>query len=146
MKMMFDVVVSSQRMEMGKKKMRTVKIKESYLIPAMSFTEAEARTHKEAKALIGGDFSVSSIKRANYSEIWTDSEDLRTDNPKFFKGKVFLVTLNEKSGKEKKTAIYVLVEAKDLQGAKDSIVSNMKGTMSDYQIETVSSTKIVEVF
>lgn len=146
MKMMFDVVVSSQRMEMGKKKMRTVKIKESYLIPAMSFTEAEARTCKEAKALIGGDFSVSSIKRANYSEIWTDSEDLRTDNPKFFKGKVSLVTLNEKSGKEKKTAIYVLVEAKDLQGAKDSIVRNMKGTMSDYQIETVSSTKIVEVF
>lgn len=146
MKMMFDVVVSYQKMEMGKKKMRTVKIKESYLIPAMSFTEAEARATKEAKALIGGDFSVSSIKRANYSEIWKNCDRGTDSIVKFFKGKVSLVTLNEKTGKEKKTAIYVLVEAGDLQNAKDSIVRNMKGTMSDYLIESVSGTKIMEVF
>lgn len=125
------------------------KVTESYLIDAMSFTEAEAKTIKEAQEFISGEFTVTAIKRANYSEVWMDESEVYDDKAapfKFFKGKVVFITLDERTAKESKTSIYVLVEAQDLQDAKDRIVEKMKGTMADYQIESVSETKIVEVY
>ena len=49
----------------GKEKM----VSEPYLIDAVSFTEAESRIHKELEPYISGDFFVSSIKIANFSEL-----------------------------------------------------------------------------
>jgi hypothetical protein len=125
------------------------KVTESYLIDAMSFTEAEAKAIKEAQGFISGEFTVTAIKRANYSEIWLDESEVYNDEAapcKFFKGKVVFISLDEKTAKESKSSTYMLVEAHDLQDAKDRIVEKMKGTMADYQIESVSETKIVEVY
>lgn len=125
------------------------KVTESYLIDAMSFTEAEAKAIKEAQDFISGEFTVTAIKRANYSEVWLNESEVYNDEAaplKFFKGKVVFITLDERTAKESKSSIYVLVEAQDLQDAKDRIVEKMKGTMADYDIESVSETKIIEVY
>lgn len=45
------------------------KVTEPYLVDALSFTEAEARIIEEMTPFISGEFTVSDIKRANYSEI-----------------------------------------------------------------------------
>lgn len=46
------------------------KVTEPYLVDALSFTEAEARIIEEITPYISGEFTVSDIKRANYSELF----------------------------------------------------------------------------
>ena len=54
-------------MEDGKNK----KVTESYLVDALSFTVAEARIIQEMTPLIRGVFTVSDIKRAKYTELFS---------------------------------------------------------------------------
>lgn len=51
------------------------KVTEPYLVDALSFTEAEARIIEEITPFISGEFTVSDIKRANYSELFPYEED-----------------------------------------------------------------------
>lgn len=51
------------------------KVTEPYLVDALSFTEAEARIIEEMTPFISGEFTVSDIKRANYSELFPCEED-----------------------------------------------------------------------
>ena len=46
------------------------KVTEPYLVDALSFTEAEARIIEEVSPFISGEFSVSAVKRANFSELF----------------------------------------------------------------------------
>ena len=52
------------------------KVTEPYLVDALSFTEAEARIIEEITPYISGEFTVSDIKRANYSELFPSEKDL----------------------------------------------------------------------
>lgn len=65
---------------------------------------------------------------------------------KWWSVKYNLITLDEKSGKERRTAVYVMVQANDQQGATDRFNKGMKGTMFDYEIEKVAETKIMDVY
>ena len=56
----------------------TKKVTEPYLVDALSFTEAEARITEEITPFMTGEFTVSDIKRANYSELFY-SEDTSAD-------------------------------------------------------------------
>ena len=60
-------------------------------------------------------------------------------------GSVF-ITLDEKSGAEKKTSTQVLVQAADLRDAVKKLDEGMKGTMADYQIGMVSETPLMDVY
>lgn len=119
------------------------KVTEPYLVDALSFTEAEARIIEEVSPFISGEFTVSDIKRANYSELF-DSENAEAD--RWFKCKLLFITLDEKSGAERKTATTVLVKAKDLRDAVKNLDEGMKGTMADYTIASVAETAIMDVF
>ena len=51
------------------------KVNRTYLVDALSFTEAEARIIEEMTPFISGEFTVSDIKRANYSELFPSEEE-----------------------------------------------------------------------
>ncbi len=119
------------------------KVMEPYLVDALSFTEAEARIIEEMTPFISGEFTVSDIKRANYSELFP-CEDEAAD--RWFKCKLVFITLDEKSGAEKKTSTQVLVQAADLRDAVKRLDEGMKGTMADYQIASVAETAIMDVY
>ena len=110
----------------------TKKVTEPYLVDALSFTEAESRIIEEITPFISGEFTVADIKRANYSEIFPS--DAEADD-KWFKCKLYFITLDEKSGVEKKSATNILVQASDLREAVKNLDEGMKGTMADYVIE-----------
>ena len=124
-------------MENGKVK----KVAEPYLVDALSFTEAEARTIEEVTPFISGEFTIMAMKRAANSETF-----LFDNGDRFFKCRLAFITLDEKSGAERKTKSTMLVQANDLQQAKDRLVEQMKGTMADYTIEKVEETDIVDVY
>ena len=119
------------------------KVTEPYLVDALSFTEAEARIIEEMTPFITGEFTVSDIKRANYSELFPSEEEAAD---RWFKCKLVYITLDEKSGAEKRTSTMVLVQAADLRDAVKKLDEGMKGTMADYIIASVSETPLMDVY
>ena len=117
------------------------KATEAYLVDALSFTEAEARIIKEIEPFISGEFEVSAIKRYKVSEFFEDKA-----GDKWYRCKVMFITIDERSGSEKKTASYMLVRATDLKTAREKLESGMKGTMADYDNAEIKETNIIDVF
>ena len=56
------------------------------------------------------------------------------------------MTLDEKTGKERKTSQNVLIQAADLRGAITRLDEGMKGSMMDYVIASVAETQIMDVY
>lgn len=117
------------------------KVTEPYLVDALSFTEAEARIIEELKPYITGEFTIADIKRAKYSELFFND-----NGDRYFKAKVLFVTLDEKSGTEKKTASQMLAQASDLKEALAIVEKGMAGTLADYVIASLAETTILDVF
>jgi len=134
----FECKVSYEKMlENGMQK----KVTEPYLVDALSFTEAEARIIEEIKPYISGEFTIADIKRAKFSEMFFNE-----NGDRFFKAKIYFITLDEKSGSEKKTAAQMLAQASDLKEALAVIEQGMAGTLADYTIASLSETPIVDIF
>lgn len=93
------------------------------------------------KVYVGEDFKIVNIKLTNYLEIAAFE-----DTDIWFKSKISLLYFDEENGKEKKSNIYMLVQANDAKNAYDNTIATLKGTISDFTIPSVSETKIVEVF
>ena len=118
-------------------------VNEQYLFEALSFTEAEARTIKELKPFMSGKFSIPQIVKPNISELMLSNE---SDADRYYKVKVAFISLDEKSGIEKKTTSAMLVQAKDFKNAYDRFMASMKGSISDYEITSIAETKILDYF
>lgn len=116
-------------------------VTETNIVNALSFTEAEARIIEEITPYISGDFTVSAVKKTNISEIFYDEKGDR-----WYKVKVLFITLDEKSGVEKQTANYMLVQASDFHNALENFMDGMKSTMADFKIASISETNIMDVF
>lgn len=119
------------------------KVTEPYLVDALSFTEAEARIIEEMAPFITGEFSVSDIKRANYSELFPSEEE---SADRWFSCRLEFITLDEKSGAEKKTKTNVLVQAADLRDAMKKLDEGMKGTMAYYNAVCIKETALMDVY
>jgi S-adenosylmethionine:diacylglycerol 3-amino-3-carboxypropyl transferase len=117
------------------------RVSELYLVDALSFTEAEARIIEEIRPFISGEFTVAGIKRARLAELFFNPLGDR-----YFRAKVYFVTLDEKSGSEKKTAVQMLAQAATVREAIDVVEEGMKGTMADYVIASVTETLLIDVF
>ena len=65
---------------------------------------------------------------------------------KWYKSKLQLITIDEKTAREKKTSVYYLVQGSSLENARRNIDEVMGGTMIDYVISAVSETPVMDVF
>ena len=126
-------------MENGQNK----KVTEPYLVDALSHTEAEARIIEEMTPYISGEFTVAGIVPAKYSELFFADEEAAD---RWFKCKLAFLTLDEKSGAEKRTMTNVLVQAADLRDSVKKLDEGMKGSMADYLILSVAETPIMDVY
>ena len=136
----FECKVKYERtMDDGKVK----KVNEPYLVDALSFTEAEQRIIEERKHYMSGEFQVSDIKRARYAELF-ETDDESAD--RWFKVKLTFITLDEKTGAEKKTSQNVLVQAADLRDAVKRLDEGMKSSMMDYVISSVAESPLLDVY
>ena len=114
---------------------------EPYLVDAVSYTEAESRITEEMSAYISEEFKITNIKMANYAEIHPFEN---TD--RWFKTRVSLMAYDEESGKERKSNMYLLIQANDVKEAFDNTVQVMKSTMGEYSIPAISESPIMDVF
>lgn len=116
-------------------------VAEPYLVDALSFTEAEARIIEEIKPFISGEFGVSNIRRRKFTETFLDETGDR-----YYDAKLNFITLDEKSGSEKRTTVHMLVQASNIDDALEIVKSEMKKSMIDYSIVAISETPIMDVF
>lgn len=116
-------------------------VTEAYLVDALSYTEAESRINEEMTAYISDEFKITNIKPVNFSEVYPIE-----DCDKWFKSKISLVAYDEESGKERKTNIYLLVQGNDAKHAYENTCEAMKNSMGDYEIPSVSESKILDIF
>ena len=119
------------------------KVVETYTIDALSFTEAEQRIMEEMSSYISGEFTIKDIKIAAYKEVFFSDED---SADRWYKTKLQFITIDEKTAKEKKSAVNYLVNAGTLNGAVKNIDEVMGGTMIDYVISSVAETTLMDVF
>lgn len=120
---------------------KIVKVSQKNLVDALSFTEAEARIIEEMKPFVSGEFKVAGIVPKKINEIFYNE-----NGDKWFRAKVNFITLDEEKGVERKTANTMLVQACDIKEAREGLVEGMKGSMADYEVESITETKIVDVF
>ena len=118
------------------------KVTELYIVDAISFTEAEERITRELQPFVSGDFDVITIKRTRYSEFINDA----AFDDKFFKAKVMFITLDEKTAKPKRTPVFLLVQAREIDTAHKIVDDLYKTTAIDYEIVTLDETKYLDVF
>ena len=119
------------------------KVTETYVVDALSFSEAESRIMEEMSRWVSGELEIADLKIAQYKEIFFADSDL-TD--KWYKAKLAFVTIDEKTDKEKKTTVYYLVNAGNINSALKNVDEIMSGTMVDYQTCNLSETQIIDVF
>ncbi|WP_372640034.1 DUF4494 domain-containing protein [Ancylomarina sp.] len=123
--------------ENGKEK----KVTEPYLVDAVSFTEAEARIHTELEKMIHSDFIVTNISKSNVSELFPNE-----NGDRWFKAKTSFVTVDEESGKEKKSNNYMLVEANNVKDAYEYLTEGLSDMIVPFEIPSVTESPIMDVF
>ena len=117
------------------------RVTEPYLVDALSFTEAEARIIEEVTPFISGEFTVSAVNKSKVSEIFWDASGDR-----WYQVKAAFITINEKTGAEKRSKTVFMVQASDFKSAYDNFMQGMKGTMADFEIIGITETAIMDVF
>ena len=117
------------------------KVSEPYLVDALSFTEAEARITEERRPFISGEFNVDAVKRTKIAEIAFDETGDR-----WFMVKVGFITIDEKSGVEKRSVSQILVQAGDFKKAYDNFMQYMKGSAADFEVVSIAETPLLDVY
>lgn len=122
----------------------TVKmVTEVYMVDALSFAEAEARITGEVEPCCNGEFDVVALKRSNIKELCKSQAD---GDDKWFNCKLEMLTIDEQAGKEKKCNYNILVQASNIEEAKRYLEKHMQGTMADWELKSITETKILEVY
>ena len=119
------------------------KVTETYVVDALSFSEAESRIMEEMSRWVSGELEIADLKIAQYKEIFFADSDMAD---KWYKVKLAFITIDEKTDKEKKTTVYYLVNAGNINSALKNVDEIMSGTMVDYQTCNLSETQIIDVF
>lgn len=121
----------------------TKPVTELYIVHAVSFTECEKIITEAMQPYISGDFEVVKESITRIAEI-VDQEDDTAD--RYYLVKYNFITIDERTAKEKKTAVLHLVHARDFDDAKKRAVTHMSDTMADWEIDCIKETKYIDVY
>lgn len=119
---------------------KQITFNESYLIDSVSFTEAEARIYQELSSIIK-DFTLVGVSPMRLTDVF-HYDDAET----WFKCKVNYISVDEKSGKEKKVQNTMLVSAAHVKQAYERIEESLSTMLVPFEISDVNITNIMEIF
>lgn len=113
-------------------------VKETYLVEGLNCADVENRLMDEIKPLIFGDCEVPSCKKVQLYDLITSPEGDR-----WFKGRVEMITV-EDSGKEKRKAVTILVQASSIEHALKNLKTHLNSM--DCEIINIARSPIMEVY
>lgn len=118
------------------------KVTESYVVKALSFGEAEKKAMEFLGCYVSEEIQVVNINPMKFQEVFFNEQE---SCDRYYKAILQFITIDEKTEREKQTQVYYLVQASSFDNCKDTIRTIMDGTMIDYQIASVSETKVIDV-
>lgn len=118
-------------------------VTEQYLVDAVNFADAESSIIKKTEPFYNEDFAVVDIRPYKVSEIIFSEADA---DDTFFLCKMCSITIDNKSGVEKKSYFNIIVQSSDINKAQVSLKSYLSSTMAEYVVDTVKETKIICVY
>jgi len=115
-------------------------VNESFLLPAVSFTDAEARITKEIAKEAQGEFLPSSMSITEVTDIF------RSDaGGQWYQCKIS-ISEEDDNGKISKTKQSYMIEASSLQEANTRLDSELENVMFSYEPTSTTLTSIMDVF
>lgn len=115
------------------------KVNEAFLLPAVSFTDAETRINKEIGQTADGEFLVHVMSLTEVQDIFRNE-----DGGQWYMCKITISY--EDNGKVTKVKQNYMVEASSVQDATTSLDSQLEDAMFDYETTNVALSNIIEVF
>lgn len=119
------------------------KVTETYMVDALTFTDAEKRILEEMEPYMSGEYEVAGIRKARIVELMASND---ANDDRWYRVKVAFITIDEKTDAEKRSNSTMLVQARDLKTAVANVEHGMAGTMVDYVLVSVNETAILDVF
>lgn len=114
-------------------------ITETYLVDAVTFTDAETAINRHLKNDPG--FIVTHVRTKKLTEVIP----AKTNEDPWFECRLQFTILDFEKGKEKKTRTNYLVQGEDTEKATKALNEFMKGTSSDWSLVKIAETKIIDV-
>ena len=134
---MFEVKIKYEKTQDDGKEKR---VTETYLLGALSFTEAEAKITDQMLPYISGEYEIANIKRAPYHEV-----HINDNGGWIYKARVLIITTTE-SGGIKTSPRTILFNAEDFKAAPVRLAEIMAGTMIDFRLTGITETPILDYF
>ena len=138
----FETIVSyNATQENGSMK----KVSETYVVDALTFTEAEAAITNNLTPYLEGDaeFTIKNINPAAYSSVCLSDND---EDNRYFKAKISVTYMND-AGKEKKSSNTYLIQARNLRLAYEVAAQLVNNDPSgNSELEALTKTKIIDVY
>lgn len=118
-------------------------VSESYLLDAVSFTEAEKRTFEAMKVNLSSNIGmkIDAIKKSRLVEVFPFD-----DGEYWFKITVLMILYDEKSGQEQKTKEAYLLMADDIQEGLNRMKHSLDMELVPYVVTAISVSNILDVF
>lgn len=117
------------------------KVTDTYLLDAVSYTDAEARVYEIMPTITKGEFQVVKISPSTITEIINNA-----DGEWWWKAKISLVTIDEEGGREKKASNYILIMAGNINEALTRLETGLEYMLVPYTIDSIAITTIADVF
>lgn len=117
---------------------KIIKVSDSYLCSAVSFTDAETIATELATARLN-DFDINSITKTKVSEI------INKDAEKWYQCKVNFIDIDEKNGKEVKRPVIYIVGGDTVGNVHKTLEEFLKTSLEDNVIERIDETSLVEI-
>lgn len=122
----------------------TKNVSETYAVESNTFTEAESAILKKVVPYISGMWQIVAVKIAPYKEVIAYKNCESAD--KFYRAKLTLVTIDEKTAREKRSIVTYLVHAESLLDAQRTVEWFMSGTGIVYSQMSIVETPVIDVF
>ena len=116
-------------------------VTEPYLVDALSFTEAEARITKEMEPFVSGELTVTAVRKVRFEDVL-----YHEGGDRWYKVKINMITIDEKTGAEKRSASFSLVQASEFKLALDYFLESMKSVLFDFEIVNITEMAYIDVF
>lgn len=116
-------------------------VTEPYLVDALSFTEAEARITKEMEPFVSGELTVTAVRKMRFEDVL-----YHEGGDRWYKVKINMITIDEKTGAEKRSASFSLVQASEFKLALDYFLEAMKSVLFDFEIVNITEMAYIDVF
>lgn len=120
---------------------RQKKVSESYLVDAVSFTDAEKRIYQELETEISGEFAVKAVRQSSICEVIPSNEV-----GEWFQCKFDLISVCERSGNEKRVKHVSLIKAFDIEQAFERSQHVFDDMPVDWELVKVEKSRILEVY